>query len=89
MDRKSKIPPELHINQISLHHRFTISEEQKILIYKHQQKQIYQEKHYGDGKTRNDFLSTPDLILISQLQMAEQEAEEEIEKRRNQQQQDQ
>ena len=89
MEQKAKIPPELQVNQSSLHHRFAIFEDQKLLISKYQHKQYYQERYSnssgGDGgKTRNNFLSTPDLILKSQLQMAEQEAEEEkeIEQRR-------
>ena len=80
MERKMKIPPELQVNQSSLHHRFVISEDQKLLISKHQQKQYYQEGYSRSGsETRYGFLSTPDLILKSQLQMAEQEAEEEKE----------
>lgn len=85
MEQKAKIPPELQVNQSSLHHRFAISEDQKLLISKYQHKQYYQERYSNSsGKTRNNFLSTADLILKSQLQMAEQEAEEEkeIEQRR-------
>ena len=75
MEKQTKIPPELQVHQSSLHHRFVITDDQKLLISKHHRKQ-YQEYHRD--KVRND-LSTPDLILKSKRQMAEQEAEEEKE----------
>ena len=81
MKKHNLIPPELQVQQSSLHHRFVIENHDKLKL--HAQKQ---------NEHREGILSTPDLILRSKIQMEKQEKEEEkaianMEERRHHQQQ--